>query len=256
MVNGLGSNSGLIRRTFVEGLSVIGYEAVPPLKKALLHHSNVNIRRSAAKALKLIGDPSALPDLLEALINDEDPVVQGSSVGAMAVFGEQAVELLQQVLINKNSTAMQCGLASWGIAFVGADAPHTLRKAARSEHSAIRAAAIGALGHQIQSLADEKARDLLLKALKDEATEVRVEATCLLGKLHETKWAEPLLKEQLFDSKAQVRKNAALSLMKLKAVNSIKSLKEQEALEKDINVKNILRLAINQLLQKNPTGKN
>ena len=41
---------------------------------------------------------------------------------------------------------MQLGLASWGLAFVGARAPEALREAARSEHPEIRTAAVAALG--------------------------------------------------------------------------------------------------------------
>ena len=113
LITGLNDERGLIRRTFVESLGLIGKPAVPSLRKALLHHPNVTVRRAAAKALRLTADPSALPDLLRALINDEDPVVQGSSVGAMAVFGESALQHLFKVLIDPSSTEMQCGLASW-----------------------------------------------------------------------------------------------------------------------------------------------
>ena len=63
-------------------------------------------------------------------MNDKDPVVQGSAVGAMAVFVENAVSHLLEVLINPKSSEMQCGLASWGLSFIGAEAPEALREAA------------------------------------------------------------------------------------------------------------------------------
>ncbi len=247
MVAGLGDTRGPLRRIFIESLSKVGIRAVPSLRLALLNHSNVNVRRSAAKTLKLIGDPSALPDLLEALINDPDPVVQGSSAGAMAIFGGKAVELLKQILINPNCSSMQRGLATWGIAFVGAEAPESIRKAAQSTHPEIRAAAIGALGDQIQSLEDKEAKKILFKSLEDDSFEVRAEACALLGKLQDAKWAEELLRKKLFDNQGIVRKNAALSLMQLKAINSIEFIEKIIITEANPDIIKVLELAISQL---------
>jgi len=247
IIAGLGDKRGSIRRTFTEILGAIGHPAVPALRNALLHHSNVTVRRSAAKALKLVGDPSALPDLLKALINDEDPVVQGSSAGAMAIFGEEGVRHLLKVLVNPSSTAMQCGLATWGLSFVGAEAPNALREAAQSENVVIKAAAIAALGEQIQCLGDKIAKDLVIQALDDSAIEVRVEATILLGKLHDLRWVKPLLIEKLFDENADVKMKAALSLMKLKEKEAIDELQKLSLIEKDSRVVDILELAINEL---------
>jgi bilin biosynthesis protein len=119
MVAGLGDPRGLMRLTFAESLGVVGKAAVPSLCRALSEHDSVTVRRAAAKTLTLIEDPRALPVLLKALLNDPDPVVQGSAVGAMAAVGAEAIDGLLEVLINPNSTAMQLGLASWGLAFVG-----------------------------------------------------------------------------------------------------------------------------------------
>lgn len=247
MIAGLGDSRGLTRRTFAESLGMVGEAATPALRKALLHHSNVTVRRAAAKALKLVGDPSALPDLLNALINDTDLVVQGSSAGAMAIFGEKAVDLLMQVLINPTSNAMQCGLATWGLAFVGAEAPNAIRKAAQSDHAPIRAAAIAAIGDQIHSLKDEAARDLLHKALEDPSAEVRIQATKIIGQIDELQVTQDLLKARLSDSSPEVRKSAALYLMRLNAFNSVNELKAAKLIEQDSTVLNVLRLAIKTL---------
>ncbi len=247
MIEGLGDSRGLIRRTFIEGLGLVGSPALPALTQALKQHDKLNVRRSAAKALKLIGDPTALPDLLEALLNDLDPVVQCSSAGAMAIFGEESVELLVKVLLDPTTSAMQCGLASWGMAFIGADAPEALRKAAKSVNKVVRAAAISALGEQIQSLFDEEAELLVVNALNDESSDVRAEATTLISRLLDKSLAESLLGKQLVDSSPKVRKNAALSLMKLQAFNSIKLLIELSNSEEDLGTKEILKLAIKQL---------
>lgn len=249
MVAGLGDPRGLMRLTFAESLGVVGKAAVPSLCRALAEHQSVTVRRAAAKTLTLIEDPRALPVLQQALLQDPDPVVQGSAVGAMAAVGEEAIDGMLEILINPTSTAMQLGLASWGLAFVGARAPEALRKAATSEHAEIRCAAIAALGDQIQALGDDAARELVENALTDADTDVRAEAATLLGKLHSPDWAVPRLDPLLSDPQGQVRKNAALSLMKLQAANSIASLSKQLEREQQADVKAVLQLAINQLDQ-------
>ena len=249
MVAGLGDPRGLMRLTFAESLGVVGKAAVPSLCRALSEHDSVTVRRAAAKTLTLIEDPRALPVLLKALLNDSDPVVQGSAVGAMAAVGAEAIEGLLEVLINPESTAMQLGLASWGLAFVGARAPEALRKAATSEHAEIRCAAIAALGDQIQSLDDTEARSLVEQGLIDPDRDVRAEAATLLGKLHNPDWAAPLLEPMLADPEGQVRKNAALSLMKLQAKTSISALEERLNQEDQTDVQAVFNLAINQLNQ-------
>ena len=249
MVAGLGDPRGLMRLTFAESLGVVGKAAVPSLCRALSEHDSVTVRRAAAKTLTLIEDPRALPVLLKALLNDPDPVVQGSAVGAMAAVGAEAIDGLLEVLINPNSTAMQLGLASWGLAFVGARAPEALRNAATSDHAAIRCAAIAALGDQIQSLDDSEAKGLVEQGLKDSDRDVRAEAATLLGKLHNPAWAAPLLEPMLNDPEGQVRKNAALSLMKLQATASRPALDIRLSQEDQTDVQAVLKLAINQLNQ-------
>lgn len=249
MVAGLGDPRGLMRLTFAESLGVVGKAAVPSLCRALSEHDSVTVRRAVAKTLTLIEDPRALPVLLKALLNDSDPVVQGSAVGAMAAVGAEAIDGLLAVLINPESTAMQLGLASWGLAFVGARAPEALREAATSEHAEIRCAAIAALGDQIQNLDDIEARSLVEKGLIDPDRDVRAEAATLLGKLHNPDWAAPLLEPMLADPEGQVRKNAALSLMKLQATKSKSALEARLSQEEQTDVQAVLNLAINQLNQ-------
>ncbi|WP_396122299.1 HEAT repeat domain-containing protein [Cyanobium sp. ATX 6A2] len=247
MVAGLGDARGLMRLTFAESLGVVGGAAVPALCRALRCHENVTVRRAAAKTLTLIANPAALPTLLEALLADSDPVVQGSAVGAMAAVGELALDQLFSVLVHPEASAMQQGLASWGIAFIGAKAPEALRQAASSPDAGIRAAAVAALGDQIQALGDVRARQLLLYALDDPDTEVRAEAATLLGKLHEPEWACPRLLPLLTDAEEQVRKNAALSLMKLGAKHALPALQASVDREEHPDVRVVLELAINQL---------
>ena len=247
MVAGLGDQRGGLRLTFAKSLEKVGDAALPALYYALRCHNNVIVRRAAAKTLNLIGNPDSLPYLFEAFMEDEDPIVQGSSAGAMATIGPSAVDIFLSILVNPSCTPFQIGLANLGLGFIGAKAPQALRNAARSEHDAIRVAAISALGDQIQLLEDNEARAILVEALDDSCSQVRSEAVTLFGRLHDSVEASPLLVRKLQDNEAQVRKNAAFSLMKLKSIPSIQSLREAQRLEDKEDVRAIFQLAIDQL---------
>lgn len=247
MVAGLGDPRGLLRLRFADSLGAVGKAAVPALCQAMISSDQVTVRRAAAKTLTLIADPSSLPALLSSLMTDSDSVVQGSAMGAMAAIGQEAVEPILTILRNPDSSEMQIGLANWALAFIGDRAPDALREAACSENDSVRKAAISALGSQIQSMDDQQARDLLNRALNDSCSEIRAEAVTLLGKLEDTIWAEPMLLPALSDPDTWVRKNSALSLMKLGVKSSIPRLEELSHQENDQIVKNVLLLAIRQL---------
>ena len=113
----------------------------------------------------------------------------------------------------------------------------------------MRKASIFALGSNIQTLDIEADKNLLVNALLDPYAEIRAEAVTLLGKLDDTETAGPLLIPLLSDADIWVRKNCALSLMKLKATSSIEALQERAKVEDDEVVLNVIKLAIAQLLK-------
>ena len=249
MVAGLGDPRGLLRRSFSESLGSVGKVATPALCKAMLTSDQVTVRRAAAKTLTLIGDTDSLPDLLSAFRSDKDSVVQGSAMGAIAAMGEQAVEPILGIIENPQSTEMQIGLANWALTIVGDRAPQALHKATTSENANVRKASIFALGSNIQTLDVEADKNLLVNALLDPYAEIRAEAVTLLGKLDDTETAGPLLVPLLSDADIWVRKNCALSLMKLRATSSIEALQERAKVEDDEVVLNVIKLAIAQLLK-------
>ena len=249
MVAGLGDPRGLLRRSFSESLGSVGKVATPALCKAMLTSDQVTVRRAAAKTLTLIGDTDSLPDLLSAFRSDKDSVVQGSAMGAIAAMGEQAVEPILGIIENRQSTEMQIGLANWALTIVGDRAPQALYKATTSENANVRKASIFALGSNIQTLDIEADKNLLVNALLDPSAEIRAEAVTLLGKLDDTETAGPLLVPLLSDADIWVRKNCALSLMKLRATSSIEALQERAKVEDDEVVLNVIKLAIAQLLK-------
>ena len=247
MIAGLGDPRGLLRRSFSESLGSVGKAAVPALCQAMKHSSQVTVRRAAAKTLILIADPASLPDLLSAFLSDEDSVVQGSTMGAMAAMGEKSITVILSVVGNPESTEMQIGLANWALTLIGDRAQSELRKSANSENLNVRKASILALSSQIQTLEIDEDRKILINALTDSCAEIRAEAATFLGQIGDTTRDAPLLIPLLSDPDAWVRKNSALSLMKLRATISIKALQDRIDKEEDKIVLNVLELAINQI---------
>ena len=249
MIAGLGDPRGLLRRSFSDSLGSVGQAAVPALCQAMRQSSQVTVRRAAAKTLTLIKDPASLPDLLSTFLSDTDSVVQGSTMGAMASMGEESIDAILSIIAAPDSTEMQIGLANWALTLIGDRAPQVLRQAATSENANVRKASISALGSQIQALETEEDKELLLNALSDPFAEIRAEAVTLLGKFDDAKIATQLLIPKLSDSDSWVRKNSALSLMKLREISSIDALQSRATEENDENVLSVLKLAINQLLR-------
>ena len=250
MVAGLGDARGALRLTFAKSLGAVGDEALPILCKALRQHQNVIVRRASAKTLNLIGNKDALPYLLEAFLEDDDPVVLGSSAGAMATIGPDAMDSLLGILKNPDCTPFQVGLINLALSFIGAKAPEALLKAADSDVAEVRVAAISALGDQIQKSDNLRAQNRVFQALEDISADVRAEAVTLIGKSCDAEDVETLLLKKLSDEDTQVRKNTALSLMKLDAIGSIQQLKIAEQQEDDPDVKAVIRVAINILSAK------
>lgn len=248
MVAGLGDPRGGLRLTFAQSLGSVGTAAIPILCDALKNNPNVLIRRASAKTLNIIGSEIALPNLIEAFRTDDDPVVQGSSAGAMATIGEPAIESLLQILTDRNCSAFQVGLINLALSFAGSKAPDVFNQAVQSENPEIRIAAITALAEQVHSETNNQAKVLLVRALKDDSSEVRAEAATIVGKTLEPEDIINELYQLLKDQNTQVRKNTALALMKMEALESINQLNEAISSEKDDQVKAVLKVALNQLV--------
>lgn len=247
MVECLGDTRGLVRLGYAEALGRIGKSAVDPLINALLHHPNVVVRRAAGKTLTLIEDPNAVPHLIYAMLNDEDTVVQGSAVGALARTGEASVEPLLDILASTNSTESHKGHAAWALAFIGAKAKDKLYAAYGSDSPNVRAAVVGAIAKVAEeNLNDTEALNLLLQSLQDISVDVRSEAAAVLGNL-KYQPAVPQLTSLLNHSEPETRKSAALSLMKIGDRNSIEPLQVALDQEVDQEIKKALALAISML---------
>ncbi|MEM1370480.1 MAG: HEAT repeat domain-containing protein, partial [Cyanobacteria bacterium P01_H01_bin.15] len=245
LVAGLGDPRGVVRLRFAETLGQIGEVATPHLITALEGHSDVVLRRAAAKTLTLIADPAAVPTLVNSFLNDEDTVVRGSSVGALARTGVTAVPELLKILGNPEHRQEIKGHAAWALAFIGAEATEYLFEALNNASLDVRCAVIGALGHVAQENSDEKVCQLLVAALDDQEALIRTEAAAVLGQINYPPSVEPLIRG-VNDPDLDVRKAAINSLGKIgdpRATEPLKELLEDE----DPAVKVLAKLAIAQM---------
>ena len=249
MVECMGDTRGMVRLGFAEALGKVGKPAVPFLLEALANHSNVVVRRAAAKTLTLIGDPSTVPNLIYALLNDEDTVVKGSSIGALARTGEAAVLPLLEILESAESPETTKGHAAWALAFIGTEGKQHLYQAINSEFPQVRSAIVGAVAKIAEQEEEAKAFDLIIQSLNDPDSNVRSEAAAVLGNLA-YKPAVPKLIELLNHEEGETRKSAALALMKIGDRTALEPIKVALAQESIEGVKKAIALAVSLLERK------
>ena len=251
LVEGLGDPRGLVRLQFAETLGKIGEAATPFLVSALTQHTDVVVRRAAAKTLTIIADPEAVPPLLNAFLNDEDTVVRGSAAGALARIGEAAAPALLEILASSYPEDIK-GHAAWALAFMGSEAADYLYKALHSESLDVRCAVIGAIAHIAQEQVDEKSCNILIAALTDPEALIRVEAAAAIGQINYPP-AVPHLILALQDTDFDVRKAAISSLGKLGDPTVIPTL--QTLLDDELPViQTLAKLAIEQINRQEEEG--
>ena len=245
MIECMGDSRGMVRLRFADTLGEIGEAATPYVVEALLNHPNPVVRRAAGKTLTLIGDPTAVPSLVYALLNDEDTVVKGSVIGALARTGSASVAALLDILADPIHPESTRGHAAWALAFIGPEAAPYLENAIKSESIDVRCAAVGAIAHLAQDRGDERAYQILIETLTDPDPNVRAETASAIGKLAYLP-AIPHLIIALNDADDEVRRTAVTALGKLGDREIIPSL--QLALTDESEpVRVLAKLAINKI---------
>ena len=249
LVEGFNDTRGLTRLAFAEILGEVGKPATPALIDGLANHENPTVRRACAKTMTLIADPATIPTLVNSLLHDEDQVVQGSVVGALAVMGKAAAPVLLDIIRSEDYSDSAKGLATWGLSFVGTAGADHLYPAIESDQEAVRSAVVGALTSLVQEHEDDKALSLIVSSLEDQSAMVRSEAAAALGKLNNTQ-VIPKLVDTLRDTDGDVRKTAALALMKIGDASAIAPIQAALTTETDTAIQPVFKLAISQLEKK------
>lgn len=262
LVEGFADTRGMVRLRLAETLGQIGEPATPFLLDALANHQNPVVRRAAAKTITLIADPVAIPTLVHSLLHDDDTVVQGSSVGALARMGEAAVPVLLDILRSPEHPESTKGHAAWALAFIGVEAKDRLYREINSPTAEIRYAVVGAIAKVAQENPQEsQAFTLLVEALRDPAEIVREEAASALGNLAYSP-AIPNLIELLHHSTWETRKAAVLALMKIGIGDSttetvstiVESLQAAMGQEMTPEVQAVIKLALTQIERQTSTS--
>ncbi len=207
------------------------------LEKAL-QYTDVEIRKRAAAALRVIGTAPAIVALERALINEPNPQVRDHIDVALSYFSQGAI--IQDFIKTKNVTGLVDMLQSprqqevmQAIQALGEIGDRTateglvivFRNALLSDDLRLAAA------ESLLKLENAPAVIALLGALQKENWQSRHNAVIVLGQLKAT-WATKPLIEALNDNHAKVRKSAAWALRQLKTIEANQALAEFQQLEK------------------------
>ena len=250
LVEGFADTRGLVRLRIAETLgSEIGLPTTQAVMDGLAKNPNPVVRRACGKTLTLIGNPEAIPVLVNGLLHDEDTVVHGSCAGALASLGTPAVPVLMDILANHDLPETTKGHVIWALAFNALEAKETFYEAYPSGSPTVRAAVVGAIAKVAQDAPEARAFNLLIEALADSEADVRSEAAAVLGNLSH-KPAMPTLEAMLSHCVPSSRKAAALAIMKIGDGEAIAPLQAALSKETSEEVVSAMKLAVMQLERK------
>lgn len=272
MVIHLADSRGMARLGLVEAFGKAGSPALPALLTGLTTCPNPVVRRSCGKALAKIGDATATEPLLTTLVEDDDTVTRSSAAGALARMGRVAVPRLLELISDPTISMTAKGHAAWAISFMQGDAGDALFDSVHHPSQDVRIAVISALGAvaigdalpAMGASSDddweendeekvglrERAVAVMRTALDDNSAEVRAEAATALANAGCDDEAGRIA-DMLTDEDVELRRSAALALMKLGDVSVIDQLLRAADDENEVDtVRNVARLAANSLSRK------
>lgn len=210
----------------VDALGQIGETAVPFLLAALESHDESVVRRTCCQALSSVGDEAAVAGLVSTLVNDQDISVKSSAAGALAKIGAPAFDALRETLAAEDVSESSKGYAAWAIASMSQEVSERLYDCANDVSSVVRTAVIGAIAQLAQKQSTQqpatpsdsstvkRAHALLVHALNDSSSDVRIEAIAHLARLNYQQARSQLI-DCLQDDCWEVRKAAIFALGKL-----------------------------------------
>jgi HEAT repeat protein len=182
-----------------------------------LKDEDENVRYSAAKALRWIGDERAVEPLIEAL-KDEDENVRYSAAKALGLMDSISVEPLIEALKDEDVR----GYAAYALGWIGDKrAVEPLIEALNDDDGNVRRYAAKALGR----IRDSWRVEPLIEALKDEDEDVRRYAAFALPWKRDERAVEPLI-EVLKDENEDVRDFAAKALGRIGDKRAVEPLIE------------------------------
>jgi HEAT repeat protein len=208
-------------------LQQVGSGAMPQLMALLSNRQARAAQRArAARILGRMGDPHALPILIENILNERTQDVEGH-IEALAGVGAEAVPALIQAL--DGSSVMQNKRLITALARVGAPAVDPLIQAIGGSSIEVRNAAVRAL----EQIGDPAMDALMHTLLYDARPDVRRRALNVLSRIGNGR-AVATLVSALQDSDEGVRMNAVRYLGSLRAVQAVPALIDLLSASEDI----------------------
>ncbi|EKF85819.1 HEAT repeat domain-containing protein [Methanobacterium formicicum] len=226
LIRALKDHDYLTRKEAARALKKVGDEtAVPALIEALRYKSwhldyviLSSVRENSAEALGRIGDIRAIPALIDSMENDPDEEVRLKSAWALGELGnEGAVDALITALEDKNWSVRRTSANALGRIGDHRAVPYLI-KALEDNDWHVRKYAAVSLG----KMQDKQAIPILLEAMDDEDADVRWKAMLALGKLGES--AVPPLVKTLKNKNWRMRAKAAEVLGKIGGEDALHAL--------------------------------
>lgn len=182
-----------------------------------LKDGEYDIRRNAVKSLGMIRHPSAVNHLIESL-NDEEPVIRRNAAKALGEIGDKrALNFLTESLYDVDMGV--CNFSARSIGRIGCEESiDLLYELNENDDSHLRICAI-------KGFYEAELIDPIINAVDDENSDVRKEATKLLGMMEDSTAVRPLI-NALDDEDSYVRKNAAISLGRIGDQRAVEPLTE------------------------------
>jgi HEAT repeat protein len=201
------------RRRAALSLGVPGKAAAIPSLQALTADPEWAVREAAVEALGRIGDPSAIPSIIEAVrqaeaIRDAGPrdTLKAAAVAALARIGPPGVAALVETLSDKHAGLRETAIAALG-GIGGPDAVAALSRTVRDDRSSVRQAGVAALARA----AGAAAVPALHEALEHKDPGTRRSAAAALGSIRDGS-AMVALKAALADRERAVRESVVDAL--------------------------------------------
>jgi len=152
----------------IEALSIIGDESIVPHLIPLLEDSDLDVRMKTCYALGQIGSREATKPLIN-LLNDKEPSIRGAAAMALGLIGdENAIPALYEAFKKADQQDRQSYAAALG--YFGTRVFDIAKELSSSDNKYLRRFGIEILGR----LSDTRAAPLLIKALDDQAEDVRI----------------------------------------------------------------------------------
>ncbi len=240
MLNALQSPQLIIRSTATNQLVELGKRrpdlALDPLIKAL-DDDFWAVKFGAAEALGEIGNPKAVPPLVEHMLQDEDPDFRAKIAEQLGILGSKdAIPGLIKALKDDFSETRENAAKSLGMlkAEQAVDALNELLLKDPSPY--VRRQIAWALGE----IGDNKSVSFLIKTLKDKDGVTREKAAEALGKIKDPQAIVPLA-SSLGDSRPETHLAIVTALSQFDAATIVKSVLETFGKEKLFDAIGILR---------------